>query len=188
LKAELEATEARSALSQKKSSRSEELFKLDIISDIERLNLETEVETTQAERDIILARMESCVIRAPYDGRVTNRMANPDEYTRTDRVLLEVASLDDLELEFLLPSIWLRWVNIGAPLQIAVYETDDVYEAELTKIYGEVDPVSQSIQMRGRLLQYDAPLLPGMSGVVTVNVAEIRDAGISGFLDVSARQ
>ncbi|MAE51860.1 MAG: hypothetical protein CMH27_08615 [Micavibrio sp.] len=183
LKAEMEIAEAEKDFTQKRTMRHEKLLNLDIISDIEHLGIKTEDIKAEGQAKIIESKLEQCYIRAAYDGRVTNRLANPHEYTRSDRVLMEVASLDDLEIEFLVPSRWLRWVNVGAPLTLSITETGETYEAKIERIHGEVDPVSQSIQMSAKLSPYTTPLLPGMSGNVHLNIAAIRNAGIKGFLE-----
>ena len=183
LKAELNSAKAEQLYNEKRTLRNEKLLNLDIISDIEQLGFKTEEIKAEAQAQIIKSRMEQCYIRAAYDGRVTNRLANEHEYTRSDRVLMEVASLDDLEIEFLVPSKWLRWLNIGAPLSIEINETQEIYTAEIMRIYGEIDPVSQSIQMTAKLDNYQDPLLPGMSGRVSIDLQEVRNAGIYGFLE-----
>lgn len=183
LLAELSAAEAEKTLTEKRSMRNEKLFKLDIISDIDHLGFKAEDVRASAQKEIVEARLESCKIRANYDGRVTNLLANAHEFTRTDRVLMEVASLDNLDVEFLLPSRWLRWINIGAPVTITVSESDTTYQAIITRIHGEVDPVSQSIQVAAQLEPYETPLLPGMSGRIEVDLNEVRSAGIYGFLE-----
>lgn len=161
----------------------ERLYELDIISELEKRGIETEDKQAQARASLYEARMDNCVITAPFDGHVTNRLANAGEYTRTDRVLIEVASADPLEAEFLLPSKWLRWINKGAPVKIRVNETGHIYKAFISRIYGEVDPISQSIQMVASLKSYEDPLLPGMSGLARVEIDTIRKAGIQGFLE-----
>lgn len=181
--AEMEAAKAKKSLTEKRMMRNEKLLKLDIISDIEHLGFKAEDIKASAQARIVEQRMEQCYIRAAYDGRVTNKLANEHEFTRTDRVLMEVASLDDLEVEFLVPSRWLRWVNVDAPIALQVNETDEAYDATIKRIYGEIDPVSQSIQMTAKLDEYSSPLLPGMSGTITIDVARIRDAGVYGFLE-----
>ena len=183
LLAELSAIDAQNELSVKKGTRGEKLFKLEIISDIERLDLQNEATKVLAQKRIVEARMQSCEIIAAYDGRVVNRLANDNEYTRTDRVLMEIGSLENLEVEFLLPSKWLRWVNIGAPLTINLFETGREYKAHISRIHGEVDPVSQSIQMTAALSPYEDPLLPGMSGEVEIDIQDIRDQGVVGYLE-----
>ncbi|MFK7840002.1 MAG: efflux RND transporter periplasmic adaptor subunit [Bdellovibrionales bacterium] len=183
VRAEVEIAKTQQQLTAEKSATSYKLFKLDIISNIEKLELESENKQAEARIGLYTSRMESCFIRAEYDGRVVKRLANAGEFTRTDRVLMEVASLDYLKAEFLLPSRWLRWVNVGAPINIALNETDTSYNATIQYIYGEVDPVSQSIQMTAQLDNYQDRLLPGMSGKATIDIGAIRDAGIYGYLD-----
>ncbi len=182
VEAEIIAKRSEASLSRKKALRSAKLFKLEIISDVENIELDTEQKKAEANFRALEQRLDSCSITAEYNGRVTNRLANPGEYTRTDRVLMEVASLDDLNAEFLMPSIWLRWVNIGAPVTIMLHETGEEYEAEIIRFYGEVDPASQSIQVTARLKSYDVPLLPGMSGVVQMNKDQITAMDMSGYL------
>jgi hypothetical protein len=82
-----------------------------------------------------------------------------------------------------LPSRWLRWVNIGSPVTITLNETSASYEGEILRFHGEIDPVSQSIQVRAKLKSYEAPLLPGMSGKMLIDVMKTRNAGIFGFLE-----
>jgi membrane fusion protein, multidrug efflux system len=183
IEAEAEIARIQKDLTRKKAEGTDKLFKLDIISDLDRLGAQVEDRQAAAKSRAYAARMEDCQIRARFDGRVTNRLANPGEYTRTDRVLLEVASNEPLRAEFLIPSKWLRWVNIGAPISITIGETEKTYPARITAIHGEVDPVSQSIQMIATLDAYDDPLLPGMSGQAAISVNAIREAGIKGYLE-----
>jgi RND family efflux transporter MFP subunit len=183
IEAEAEIARIQKDLTKKKAEGTNKLFKLDIISDLDRLGAEVEDRQADAKARAYAAKMDDCQIRARFDGRVTNRLANPGEYTRTDRVLLEVASNEPLRAEFLVPSKWLRWVNVGAPVNITIGETEKTYSAHITNIHGEVDPVSQSIQMVATLDEYHDPLLPGMSGQVGLSVNAIRNAGIHGYLE-----
>ncbi len=182
LAAEAEMAGVEKNLTDTKVKTGNQLFKLDIISDVDRLNIESEDKAADAKIKLYEARLEDCTIRAGFDGRVTKRLANEGEYTRTDRVLLEVASNDPLHIEFLIPSKWLRWVNVGAPISISLNETGRTYTAKIIRIYGEVDPVSRSIQVRAALDNYRDPLLSGMSGKVELDAAAIKDAGVIGYL------
>lgn len=185
LEAEADIVRMQQDLTKRKVEGSDKLFKLDIISDLDRLGAQVEDKQAMAKAKLYQARLNDCQIRANFDGRVTNRLANPGEYTRTDRVLLEVASNEPLQAEFLVPSKWLRWVNTGAPVSITIGETDQTYTAKVQRIHGEVDPVSQSIQMIAILDPYNDPLLPGMSGQATIDVNTIRGAGVRGYLEAS---
>ncbi len=188
LNAEIEAISEAEKLAKQKAEKGQELFKLDIISDLEQMELEVEEKQTLAQGKVLKAQLDSCIIRASYDGRVTNRLANPDEYTRTDRVLMEIASKGALDVEFIVPSRWLRYLNVGAPLNVTIAETNNSYKARIKRIFGEVDPVSQSIQMSAELNDYNDLLLPGMSGLVQVDPYAVRESGIRGYLESANQQ
>jgi RND family efflux transporter MFP subunit len=183
LRAEADIARIEKSYTEKRVKGSDSLFKLDIISELDRAGTQIEDQKASVKDALYQSRLRDCEIRAEFDGRVTNRLANPGEYTRTDRVLLEVASIDTLQAEFLVPSKWLRWINIGAPVSITVAETERTYNAKIERIHGEVDPVSQSIQMIATLEKYQDPLLPGMSGKATINIDAVRNAGIQGYLE-----
>lgn len=186
LQAEADIAKIEKEYTEKRKEGSNALFKLEIISDMDRIGALVEDKKATAKDVLYKSRLRDCEIRAEFDGRVTNRLANPGEYTRTDRVLLEVASEEALQAEFLVPSKWLRWINIGAPVPITIAETERTYSAKIVRIYGEVDPVSQSIQMIATLDSYEDPLLPGMSGKATIDVNAIRKAGVRGYLEARA--
>lgn len=187
IRAEIDAASFEQKFAKQKMLTTSRLYDLNIASKIEKEQASTEKNVARAKRTLAQSKLDSCIIRADFDGRVVKRLANPNEYTRTDRVLLEIASTGTLDAEFLMPSVWLRWINIGAPLKLVINETDKEYTGEIARIYGEVDPVSQSIQVRATLNDYEEPLLPGMSGQVDINVNAIRDAGIRGFLETTGR-
>jgi membrane fusion protein (multidrug efflux system) len=183
LRAEWDAAHSEKRFARQKQLTTSRLFDLELASHLEKLQSSVENKQSTAKQRAMESRLKDCVIKADYNGRVVKKMANASEYTRTDRVLMEVASEGALDMEFLLPSIWLRWVNVGAPLTLTLTETGRDYTAVVTRIYGEVDPVSQSIQVRAQLDGYDEPLLPGMSGQAQVHIDKMREAGISGFLE-----
>jgi membrane fusion protein, multidrug efflux system len=183
LQSEAEIAAMQKLLLERKNQSTQQLYNLDIISDLDRMASEIESKQAQAKLTAVESRIEDCFIRAEFDGRITNRLANEGEYTRTDRVLMEVASLAPMQASFLLPSKWLRWINISTPLTLKINETDKDYPAFISRIYGEIDPVSQSIQIVADLKPYSDPLLPGMSGQVQLDGRAIRDSGIVGFLE-----
>lgn len=94
--------------------------------------------------------------------------------------LLELAEGGDLELEFMMPSAWLGRVGAGTVLQIKVDETGRTYPAQVLRLGGKVDPVTQSIRVYGRLENVPAELLPGMSGVIRLET-EAGETKLGGY-------
>jgi len=162
--ARLREIQARQRLSQKQLDAYKTLKDMEVVSKIEVDTANENNAQALAQIQQVNSRLSLCKIRAPFAGRVANKTASQHEFVQTGRVLLEIASREPLQAEFLVPSIWLRWLNVGTPLQLYVAESDKHYNARISRIHGEVDPVSQSVQVNAELESYAEVLLPGMSG------------------------
>lgn len=137
-----------------------------------------EVELSQAKTDQAAAELEayrskmsSCVIRAPYDGRIAFMRAHEHEIPEPNQPLMQIVSEGDLEIETLLPSDWLKWLKPGAQFGIRIDETGERKQAVVSRIAAVVDPVSQTVKVTGRFTDETKGILPGMSGPTEFNPA-----------------
>jgi len=82
--------------------------------------------------------------------------------------------LDDsvLELEFLVPSSWLRWLKVGGAFDVQIDETRKTYPARFTRMGARVDPVSQSVKVAAAIHGRFPELMAGMSGKVLITPIE----------------
>jgi RND family efflux transporter MFP subunit len=125
------------------------------------------VQKARAELAIQDHDVRNCKVLAPYDGRVTERRANPHEIVKAGDPLLAVLDHRELELELLVPSPWLRWIKPGTAFSVNLDATGRAYPAEVIRIGAQVDAASQSVQVFGRFKGSVPEVLSGMSGDVT---------------------
>lgn len=123
-----------------------------------------ELDSATAQLEIVDLRIEQCVVRSPFTGRVVARNADPFEYVSVGSELIEVLAIDNLEIMLVAPSSWLSWMEVGAPFSLAVEELKQSFNGALIRIGGSVDPVSQTVLAWGKLSNPSERLLPGMSG------------------------
>ncbi len=180
--ARMREAESRQRATQGQLEAYEKLRTQESVSEVELLMARENNEQNKAMVDQVRARLKLCRIYAPFDGRVANKMASQYEFAQAGRVLMDITSREPLKAEFLVPSKWLRWLNVGTPLQIHIGETERGYAAKITAVYGEVDPVSQSVQVAAELEKYHEELLPGMSGQALFDGGIVVQGAKSGFL------
>jgi RND family efflux transporter MFP subunit len=178
----MKEAQSRRRVTQKQYEAYEKLLNLKSASDMELLMARESDEQNLALIDQIQGRLKTCRHTAPFDGRVMKKMASQYEYAQQGRVLMDISSLEPLRAEFLVPSKWLRWMNVGTPLHINIGETGRTYSATIVAIHGEVDPVSQSIQVVAEMEAYHEELLPGMSGRAVFSPQVVKDNIKGGFL------
>ncbi|MFI3186203.1 MAG: efflux RND transporter periplasmic adaptor subunit [Methylococcaceae bacterium] len=125
-----------------------------------------EAEEAKADVRITQTMLERCVIHAPFSGKVAEVIARPYQSVRPGDPLLEILDDKDLEIEFMAPSRSMPILIAGKHFKVTLDEVGKSYQAEITRVGGKVDPVSQTIKIYGRIIDKTDELLPGMSGAI----------------------
>lgn len=157
---------ARALLEGKKQifTSKQKLRNLGTSSDVEFEVAQAEVQEATADVATAQAMVDACVVTAPFSGRVAGVLTHNFQFVGTGAPLLDILNDKDLDLELIVPSLWLTWLKPGTPFDVVIDETGKTYSAKLTRLSGKVDAVSRSIKVYGKI---DGPvdaLLPGMSG------------------------
>ena len=112
--------------------------------------------------------LAKCHVPAPFAGRVAEQKVREQQYVQPGQALLDILDDSVLELEFLVPSVWLRWLKVGGAFDVQIDETRKTYPARFTRIGARVDPVSQSVKVAAAIHGKFPELMTGMSGKVQI--------------------
>ncbi len=142
----------------------ERLKELNSASELEMGKAIAELARAEAQADVMTATIERCEIHAPFQGRVMDVFVREHQYVAAGDPLIRVLDDRELEVDMLVPSVWLTWIEEGSSFEFNVDELETPYTAVVISIGAYIDPVSQSIRVRGTI-QGDFPeLMAGMSG------------------------
>ena len=119
------------------------------------------------------SRTVDCEIRAPFPGRVAERLIHTHETSAPGAPLLKIVDDSQLEIELVVPSRWLVWLEPGATFRFQVDETDTSHSARVIRLGGTVDPVSQTIKLFAELDSVAEGVLSGMSGSADFDIPEV---------------
>jgi membrane fusion protein, multidrug efflux system len=122
-----------------------------------------------AETQALQARTGSCNYRAPFNGRLVQRIVQEQESPAPNQPLIKIVDMGKLEIEAIVPSKWLNWMKPGVAFNFTIDETGETVVAEVVRVGATVDAVSQSIKVYGIMKSKDSSVLPGMSGTATFN-------------------
>lgn len=127
-----------------------------------------EMEKAQADLHGQEAKRAACTIHAPFDGRVTEKMAQIHEIAQSNQPLIRIINERKLELVVMVPSNWLGRVKEGDLFPVKLDETGDRHNARILQSTGQIDPVSQSARFIAEIMDAPSTVLPGMSGTATL--------------------
>ena len=116
--------------------------------------------------------LAKCQVNAPFAGRVAEQKVREQQYVQPGQAMLDILDDSVLELEFLVPSAWLRWLKVGGAFDVQIDETRKAYPARFTRIGARVDPVSQSVKVAAAIHGKFPELMAGMSGKVQITVPD----------------
>jgi len=117
----------------------------------------------KAENDIAAINVERCDIKAPFDGKIASKKVSKYQSIKPQDELLEIVGIDNLEAKIVVPSSWLVWLKRGIELDLNIDETKTTVKAQIVQIDSIVDPTSQSITVRAKLLKPFENIISGMS-------------------------
>lgn len=163
------AAEYRQADAQFKSQK--RLFELGSLGELDLVMSQSVRDRARAELQLQEVFLKRCHIDAPYDGAVIEWLSQPYQIANPGDQLIEIAGSKHLELEVVVPSVWLRQLKIGETFDFRIEETGTSHVATITRIGANIDPVSQTVKVFASIGKTDVRLLSGMSGIASFSSA-----------------
>lgn len=132
----------------------------------ERDRVEAELERDRAASELDRNRLmvTYCTAAAPFPGRVVERKAQPFQQVGVGQPVLEILDDGSFDVNMIVPSFWLSWLERGTPFHLRIDETGQVYAGTVTAIGAQIDAASQSLKITGALTGTPDGLVAGMSG------------------------
>jgi len=112
-----------------------------------------QVSAAQARADMITKSISDGLVRAPFDGQVTEKSVAPGEWVAPGRTLFTLVDDDPLKIELSVPEAEVPKIQKGQRVELkAVSQRDKTYTATVSRIGGEIG--------RNRALIVEATLDP----------------------------
>lgn len=143
-----------------------DLLEFKSIGPLEVTLSEAELDKAKAEQVLARSDVSACKINSPYEAIVINRLAQPHQFISVGEPLIEIYSTENLEIQLVVPSSWLKWLTLETPFLVRIDELDRDFRGSIARIGGSIDPISQTVQIFGTFDQSSdlTSVLSGMSG------------------------
>src|SRR6185295_14187587 len=166
--ANLESARAQKKLAEEECKRAQTLLDKGAItrSEYDRQSTQCtstlqQVSAAQARADLISKSIADGLVRAPFDGLVTEKSVVVGEWVAPGRTLFTLVDDDPLKIELSVPEVWVRLVQKDKKVELsAVAFPDKTFSATITRIGGEIGRTRSLIVEATLAPQTD--LVPGM--------------------------
>ena len=136
----------------------------------QRDELRTQMAQIQALRaDVRLAqkRLNDTMLRAPFDGAVSARLASPGQYVKDNATIVTLVKSWPLRLRVEVPESDAASARVGTTLEFTTDAAPGaVFHAVVRELNPALDARSRTLVAEGRIVESDARLRPGSFGQV----------------------
>jgi len=176
LQAQLEKLTAQKKLTEEKEFRQRSLLDKDAISQESYDQIVTELQTIQADINLVLARISETELRAPFDGIIGLRYVSEGSYTNPSTKIARLVKISPIKLEFSIPERYANQVHIGFPVTFTVDGTNNVFNAVVYAIDPQIEETTRTIVIRALYPNKNEELKSGRYASVTLLLSQIDNA------------
>lgn len=120
--------------------------------------------------------VNDCVLRAPFDGEVAVRLADPGSFVRPGTGIVEVVDRSVVRLAASVPEIDYDAVAAKTPVRIRLLATNKEITGEVARRAPAADPATRTVTFEVDLPNTDRDIPVGTTAEIRVDVGEARPA------------
>jgi len=176
LQAQLEKLLAQQKLSEAKEFRQRSLLDRDAISKESYDQIVTELQTIQADINLVKARISETELRAPFDGEIGLRYLSEGSYATSSTKIAKLIKISPLKIEFSIPEQYADEIKVGFPVSFTVAGSNKVYNANVYAVDPKIELSTKTIVLRALYPNKNEELKAGRSASITLQLSQVDDA------------
>jgi membrane fusion protein, multidrug efflux system len=175
--AEVQQARANLKLAQSKYDRAVDLAQRNFISGQAKDEAENNLRVAEASLALVEARLAKTEIKAPFAGVIGLRVVSVGDYVKEGADVVNLESIDPLKVDFRVPEIYMRQVQVGQTLTVALDALPGkTFEGKVFAVNPLVDAAGRAVVIRAIVANPDTSLRPGMFARVRLITRDEKDA------------
>ena len=167
--------EAQRKLIQEREFRQSQLLDRDAISRESYDQVATELQSVEADLQLIQARIAETELRAPFDGIVGLRMVSEGAFANTQTKIVRLVKISPLKIEFSVPERYAGEVTPGYPITFVIDGISEQFTARVYAVEPKVDMNTRTIVVRAIYPNTNEELKPGRFASVRATLSQIEN-------------
>jgi len=175
--AEVQQARANLTLAKTKYDRAVDLAKSNFISSQAKDEADNNLRIAEATLQLAEAKLAKMAIRAPFSGTIGLRSVSVGDYVKEGADLVNLESIDPLKVDFRVPEVYMRQVQVGQALQVQLDALPGkIFEGKVFAVNPLIDAAGRAVVIRAMVRNPDTSLRPGMFARVRLITRDAKDA------------
>lgn len=176
LQAQLQKLQAQKKLLEEKEFRQRSLLDKDAISRESYDQIVTDLQTMEADINLIKARISETELRAPFDGIIGLRYLSEGSYATSSTKIARLIKISPIKVEFSIAERYADEIKIGYPVTFQIVGSDIIYKAAVYAVEPKIDINTKTIVLRALYPNKNEELKSGRFASVTLQLSQINNA------------
>jgi membrane fusion protein (multidrug efflux system) len=176
LQAQLEKLQAELKMAEGKEFRQRSLLDRDAISQESYDQIVTDVQSINADIDLIRARISETELRAPFDGIIGLRYLSEGAYATPSTKIARLIKTSPIKIEFSIPEKYASEIKIGYPITFVIDGSNKIYHAAVYAVDPKIDINTRTIVLRALYPNVNDELKSGRYAGITLQMSNIDNA------------
>jgi membrane fusion protein (multidrug efflux system) len=161
LQASLKKSKTQLEIAEQTQKRQNELIKISGISQSDYDQAVLQVNSINADIEILKVQIRKTEVRAPFDGVIGLRSVSVGAEVTPGTPLATIRSIQQLKLDFSVPEKYSATVKAGMKVKFSVQGDDTTYDAAVMATEEGIDVTTRNLKARAVVKNKDAALKPG---------------------------
>ena len=176
LQAQLEKLVAQLKMAEAKEFRQRSLLEKDAISQESYDQVQTDVQSLNADINLIKARISETELRAPFDGIIGLRDLSEGSFVTSTTKIVRLTKISPLKMEFAISQKYASEIKIGYPITFTIEGFSKPFNASVYAIEPKINVETRTIVLRAMYQNKNEELKPGVYANITLELSNIDNA------------
>ncbi|MGE5400627.1 MAG: efflux RND transporter periplasmic adaptor subunit, partial [Ignavibacteriales bacterium] len=176
LQAQLLKANYKVKLAKDREYRQKAMLKREAISQEDYEAALNDLNTLEADVQLIRAQIDKTEIRAPFDGIIGLKSVSEGSYISSANRIANLQNISQVKVDFTIPEKYFGVVKSGSEIKFRVQGSDKTFIGKIYAVEPKVDPASRTLQIRAISPNTKSELYPGSFANIDILLRKIDNA------------
>ncbi|HQV35137.1 MAG TPA: efflux RND transporter periplasmic adaptor subunit [Flavobacterium sp.] len=176
LRAQLSQAKTRQSLASENERRAKLLLEKEAISQEEYDVAKAELQSTQAQTQLIQAQIAKTSIVAPFSGKIGLRSISPGTYVTPTTLIAKLVNNAQVKITFSIPEKYATLMKLNSDLSFTTSGSNEKFSGKIYAMEPAIEQSTRTLQIRALADNKQGRLIPGTYANITLPLDDINDA------------